>query len=140
MRCSSMYTISNETTIECCLSISICVMLLSCQSITSQISISFIFVLNYEFPLLFLFSFVFAIPFILLPFPFLTIPDLIPFPMIKCGYGNGRGVFRPFSSLPRMIDFFGFLFFLLFIYFEIPFSFSFFHISYSKYMNKYMSF
>ena len=88
-----MYTFSNQTTIECCISISICFMLLFCQSITSQTSITFLFVLNYEFPLVFLFPFVFAIPFIPLPFPFPTIPDPIPFPMIKCGYGNGRGVF-----------------------------------------------
>jgi hypothetical protein len=88
-----MYTFSNQTTIECCLSISICFMLLFCQSITSQTSITFIFVLNYEFPLVFSFPFVFAIPFIPLSFPFPTIPDPIPFPMIKCGYGNRRGVF-----------------------------------------------
>jgi hypothetical protein len=88
-----MYTFSNQTTVECCLSISICFMLLFCQSITSQTSITFLFVLNYEFPLVFPFPFVFAIPFIPLPFPFPTIPDPIPFPMIKCGYGNGRGVF-----------------------------------------------
>jgi hypothetical protein len=48
-----MYIISNQTTIKCCLSISICFMLLYCQSITSQTSISFLFVLNYEFPLVF---------------------------------------------------------------------------------------
>jgi hypothetical protein len=100
--CSLMYTISNQTTIECCLSISICFMLLSCQSITSQTSISFLFILNHEFPLVFPFPFVFTIPFIPLSFPFLTIPDSIPFPMIKYGYGNRRGFsvrFRPFSSL-----------------------------------------
>jgi hypothetical protein len=65
-----MYTISNQTTKECCLSISINFMLLSYQSITSQTSISFLFVLNYEFPLVFSFSFAFAILFIPLPFPF----------------------------------------------------------------------
>jgi hypothetical protein len=92
-----MYTFSNQTTIECYLSISICFMLLFCQSITSQTSISFLFVLNYEFPLVFLFPFVFAIPFISLPFPFLTIPDPIPFPMIKHGYRNWRGVFPSVS-------------------------------------------
>jgi uncharacterized Zn-finger protein len=92
-----MYTFSNKTTIECCLSISICFMLLFYQSITSQTSITFLFVLNYEFPLVFLFPFVFVIPFIPLPFPFPTIPDLIPFPMIKCGYENGRGVFTSVS-------------------------------------------
>jgi hypothetical protein len=92
-----MYTFSNQTTIECCLSIFICFMLLFCQSITSQTSITFLFVLNYEFPLVFLFPFVFAIPFIPLPFSFQTIPDLIPFPMIKCGYENGRGVFLSVS-------------------------------------------
>jgi hypothetical protein len=98
-----MYTFSNQTTIECCLSISICFMLLFCHSITSQTSITFLFVLNYEFPLVFPFPFVFAIPFIPPPFLFPTIPDPIPFPTIKCGYGNGRGFsvrFRPFSSLP----------------------------------------
>jgi hypothetical protein len=68
-------------------------MLLFCQSITSQTSIAFLFVLNYEFPLVFLFPFVFAIPFILLPFPFPTIPDLIPFTMIKYAYGNEREIF-----------------------------------------------
>jgi hypothetical protein len=68
-------------------------MLLFCQSITSQTSITFLFVLNYEFPLVFPFPFVFAIPSIPLPFPFPTILDLILFPMIKHGYGNGRGVF-----------------------------------------------
>jgi hypothetical protein len=94
-----MYTFSNQITIECCLSISICFMLLFWQSITSQTSITFLFVLNYEFPLVFPFPFVFAIPFIPLLFPFPTIPDPIPFPIIKCGYGNERGVFRPFSSL-----------------------------------------
>jgi hypothetical protein len=88
-----MYTISNQTTIDCYLSISIYVILLSCQSITSQTLILFLYVLNYEFPLVFPFSFVFAIPFIPLPFPFPTIPDPIPFPIIKCGYGNRRGVF-----------------------------------------------
>ena len=98
-----MYILNNQTTIECCLSVSICFMLLFCQSITSQTSITFLFVLNYEFPLVFPFPFVFAIPFIPLPFPFPTIPDPIPFPMIKCGYGNGRGVFRPFSSLGSII-------------------------------------
>jgi hypothetical protein len=92
-----MYTFSNQTTIECCLSISICFLLLFCQSITSQTSITFLFVLNYEFPLVFLFPFVFAIPFIPLPFPFPTIPDPIPFPMIKCGYGIRRGVFPSVS-------------------------------------------
>ena len=95
-----MYTFSNQTTIECCLSISICVMLLSCQSITSQTSISFLFVLNYGFPLVFLFLFIFAIPFIPLPFPFPTIPDPIPFSMIKYGYENGRRVF-PSVFIPR---------------------------------------
>jgi hypothetical protein len=88
-----MYTFSNQTTIECCLSISICFMLLFCQSITSQTSITFLFVLNYEFSLVFSFPFVFAIPFIPLPFPFPTISDPILFPMIKCGYGNGIWVF-----------------------------------------------
>ena len=88
-----MYTINNQTTIQCCVSISICFMLLSCQSITSQTSISYLFVLNYEFSLAFPFPFVFAIPFIPLPFPFPTIPDPIPFSMIQCRYGNGRGVF-----------------------------------------------
>jgi hypothetical protein len=92
-----MYTFSNQTTIECCLSISICFMLLFCQSITSQTSITFLYVLNYEFPLVFPFPFVFAFPFIPLPFPFPTIPDPIPFPMIKYGYGNGRGVFPSVS-------------------------------------------
>jgi hypothetical protein len=88
-----MYTFSNQTTIECCLSISIYFILLFCQLITSQTSITFLFVLNYEFPLVFPFSFVSAIPFIPLPFSFPTIPDPIPFPMIKCGYGNRRRVF-----------------------------------------------
>jgi hypothetical protein len=92
-----MYTFSNQTTIECCLSISICFILSFCQSITNQTSITFLFVLNYEFPLVFPFPFVFAIPFIPLPFPFPTIPDPNPFPMIKCGYGNGRGVFPSVS-------------------------------------------
>jgi hypothetical protein len=92
-----MYTFSNQTTIECCLSISIWFMLLFCQSITSQTSITFLFVLNYEFPLVFLFLFVFAIPFIPLPFPFPTISDPILFSMIKCGYGNERGVFPSIS-------------------------------------------
>jgi hypothetical protein len=76
-------------------------MLLSCQSITSQTSILFLFVLNYEFPLVFPFPFVFAIPFISFSFPFPTIPDSIPFPMIKYGYENGRRIFLPFSSLTR---------------------------------------
>jgi hypothetical protein len=67
------------------------------QSITSQTLITFLFVLNYEFPLVFPFPFVFSIPFIPLLFPFPTIPDPIPFPMIKCGYGNGRGVFPSVS-------------------------------------------
>jgi hypothetical protein len=92
-----MYTFSNQTTIECCLSISIYFMLLFCQSITSQTSITFLFVLNYEFSLVFLFPFIFAILFIPLPFPFPTIPDPIPFPMIKCRYGNERGVFLSVS-------------------------------------------
>jgi hypothetical protein len=97
-----MYTFSNQTTIECCLSISICFMLLFCQSITSQTSITFLFVLNYEFPLVFPFSFVFAISFIPLPFPFPTIPDPISFPIIKYGYGNGRWVFPSvFIPTPR---------------------------------------
>jgi hypothetical protein len=65
---------------------------LSCQSITSQTSITFLFILNYEF--LLVFRFVFAILFIPLQFPFLTISDLIPFSMIKCGYKNRGGVFR----------------------------------------------
>jgi hypothetical protein len=99
-----MYIFSNQTTIECCLSISICFMLLFCQSITSQTSITFLFVLNYEFPLVFSFPFVFAIPFMPLP----TIPDLIPFLMIKYGYGNGRGVFSsvfiPTRSVPDIRD------------------------------------
>jgi hypothetical protein len=74
-------------------------MLLSYQSITSQTLISFLFVLNYEFPLVFPISFVFAILFIPLMFPFPTIPDPIPVPMIKCGYENWRGVFRLFLSI-----------------------------------------
>jgi hypothetical protein len=74
-------------------------MLLFCQSITSQTSITFLFVLNYEFPLVFPFPFGFAIPFI--PFPFPTIPDSIPFSMIKYGYGNGRGVF-PSVFMPTL--------------------------------------
>ncbi|PWZ30459.1 hypothetical protein Zm00014a_020074 [Zea mays] len=93
-----MYTISNQTTIECCLSISI-FMLLSCKSITSQTSISFPFVLNYEFSLVFSFPFFFVISFIPLLFPFPTISDLVPFSMIKHGYENRILVFRPFSSL-----------------------------------------
>jgi hypothetical protein len=98
-----MYTFSNQTIIECCLSISICFILLFCQSITSQTSITFLFVLNYEFPLVFPFPFVFTISFIPLPFSFPTIPDPIPFSIIKCGYGNGREVFRLFPSvfIPR---------------------------------------
>jgi hypothetical protein len=72
-------------------------MLLFCQSITSQTSIAFLFILNYEFPLVLPFSFVFAIPFIPLPLPFPTIPDPIPFSMIKYGYENGRGVFPSVS-------------------------------------------
>jgi hypothetical protein len=68
-------------------------MLLFCQSIISQTSITFLFVLNYEFSVIFSFPFVFAIPFIPLSFPFPTIPDSILFPMIKCGYGNGREIF-----------------------------------------------
>jgi hypothetical protein len=66
-------------------------MLLSCQSITSYTSISFLFVLNYKFLLVFRFPFVFVIPFILFPFPLTTISDPLPFLMIKCGYGNGKG-------------------------------------------------
>jgi hypothetical protein len=93
-----MYTFSNQTTI--CLSISICFMLLFCKSITSQTSITFLFVLNYEFSLVFPFPFIFAIPFIPLPFSSPTIPDPIQFPMIKCGYGNGRGIF-PSVFIPR---------------------------------------
>jgi hypothetical protein len=103
-----MYILSNQTTIECCLSISICFILFFCQSISSQTSITFLFVLNYEFPLVFPFPFVFAIPFIPLPFLFTTIPDMIPFSMIKCGYGNRRGVFssvsvrfHPYSTCAR---------------------------------------
>jgi hypothetical protein len=94
-----MYIISNQTTIECCLSVSICFMSLACQSITSQSSIPFLFVLNYEFPLVFPFLYVFAILFTPLLFSFPTIPDSISFPMIKCGYENMREVFRPFSFL-----------------------------------------
>jgi hypothetical protein len=71
-----------------------------------QTLISFLFVLNYEFPLVFPFPFIFAIPFIPLSFPFPTIPDPIPFPMKKCGYGNGRGVF-PFVFIPRYEKVFG---------------------------------
>jgi hypothetical protein len=72
-------------------------MLLSYQSITSQTFIPFLFVLNYEFLLVFPILFVFAILFIPLPFPFPTILDPIPFPMIKCGYENERGVFLSVS-------------------------------------------
>ena len=74
-------------------------MLLSCQSITSQTSIPFLFVLNYEFPLVFPFPFIFAIPFISLLFLFPTIRNLIPFPMIKCGYENGRERVFTFPSV-----------------------------------------
>jgi hypothetical protein len=56
-------------------------------------------VLNYEFPIAFLFLFVLATLFILLPFLFPTILDLISFPMIKYGYENKREVFRPILSL-----------------------------------------
>jgi hypothetical protein len=97
-----MDTFSNQTTIECCLSISICFILLFYQSITSQTSIIYLFVLNYEFPLVFPFPFVFAIPFIPLPFPLPTIPDPIPFSMIECGYGNRREVF-PSVSIHRSV-------------------------------------
>jgi hypothetical protein len=45
-----MYITSKQTTMECCLSVSIYFMLLPCQSISSQPSISFVRVLNYEFP------------------------------------------------------------------------------------------
>jgi hypothetical protein len=69
-----MYTISNQTTIECCLSVFICFILLSFQSITSKPSIPFVFVLNYEFSFVFLFPFVFVILFIPLPFSFPTNP------------------------------------------------------------------
>jgi hypothetical protein len=104
-----MYTMNNQTTIECCLSLSIYSMLLSFQSITNQTSILFMFVLNYEFSLVFLFPFVFAIPFIPLPFPFPTILDPISFPMIKCRYENRRrgfpSVFIPTSRSPRALDY-----------------------------------
>jgi hypothetical protein len=95
-----MYTFSNQTTVECCLSISICFMLLFCQSITSQTSITFLFVLNYEISLVFPSQFVFAILFIPLPFPFPTIPDPIPFFDDKMRIRKRKRVFfRPFSSL-----------------------------------------
>jgi hypothetical protein len=98
-----MFTISNQTTIECCLFVSICFILLSYQSITSQPSMSFVFVLKYEFSLVFMFSFDFAIPFISLPFPFQTILDSILFSMIKCGYENGRGFLSVF--IPKYVVF-----------------------------------
>lgn len=86
---SYMYITSKQTTMECCLSISIYFMLLPCQSINSQPSISFVRVLNYEFPFNILVFVRFAHPFIPLP----TIPNLIPFSMIKCGYRNQRKCF-----------------------------------------------
>lgn len=98
-----MYIISNQTTIECYLSISICFMLLPCQLVTSQPSISCVFILNYKFS--FNIPICFCAPFIPFPFLFPTILDPILFLVIKCRNGDGREGFstrfRLFSSLLR---------------------------------------